>query len=202
LIVRQVSLDNQELTEPGTESDKKKGNLKRLGIFYATLVMLLLVIILVDHERQVSKTFALGGDIHHAQSIAIGEQGRYIPFYYKYADKLDTSKVNPDTESKEEMLLSDKLITNNMQVFPYYTHMAAHIIYLQRMGKVDEARLWLDKTALYYPRVLPGLIRLTQKYPDELGYLQQHTIGLCDKAVASAMYGLQSEHCLIPVINN
>lgn len=202
LIVRQVSLDNQELTEPGTESDKKKGNLKKLGVFYATLVMLLLVIILVDHERQVNKTFALGGDIHHAQSIAIGEQGRYIPFYYKYADKLDTSKVNPDTESKEEMLLSDKLITNNMQVFPYYTHMAAHIIYLQRMGKVDEARLWLDKTALYYPRVLPGLIRLTQKYPDELGYLQQHTIGLCDKAVASAMYGLQSEHCLIPVINN
>ncbi|MGP4787953.1 O-antigen ligase family protein [Psychrobacter sp. 1Y11] len=198
LIVRQVSLDNQELTE----SDKKKGNLKRLGIFYATLVMLLLVIILVDHERQVNKTFALGGDIHHAQSIAIGEQGRYIPFYYKYADKLDTSKVNPDTESKEEMLLSDQLITNNMQVFPYYTHTAAHIIYLQRMGKADEARLWLDKTALYYPRVLPGLIRLTQKYPDELGYLQQHTIGLCDKAVASAMYGLQSEHCLIPVINN
>jgi len=198
LIVRQVSFDNQELTE----LDKKKGNLKRLGIFYATLVMLLLVIILVDHERQVNKTFALEGDIHHAQSIAIGEQGRYIPFYYKYADKLDTSKVNPDTESKEEMLLSDKLITNNMQVFPYYTHMAAHIIYLQRMGKVDEARLWLDKTALYYPRVLPGLIRLTQKYPDELGYLQQHTIGLCDKAVASAMYGLQSEHCLIPVIDN
>lgn len=202
LIVRQVTLDEQKSIETNIESNKKKSKLIKIAITYAGLIMLLLIIILFDHERQVGKNFALEGDIHNAQSIAIGEQGRYIPFYYKYADKLDSSRVNPDTESKEEMLLSDKLITNNMQVFPYYTHMAAHIIYLQRMGKADDAQLWLDKTALYYPRVLPGLIRLTQKYPDELGYLQQHTIELCDKALASAMYDLQSEHCLIPVIDN
>lgn len=206
LIVRRVTIDNrekeQESSVTSVKSNQKKGNLTKIGITYAALSILLLVIILVDHERQVGKTFALGGDIHNAQSIAIGEQGRYIPFYYKYADKLDSSRVNPDTESKEEMLVSDKLITNNMQVFPYYTHTTAHIIYLQRMGKADEARLWLDKTALYYPRVLPGLIRLTQKYPNELGYLQQHTIELCDKALASAMYNLQPEHCLIPDLDN
>ena len=70
------------------------------------------------------------------------------------------------------------------------------------MGNKDEAELWLDKTSLYYPRVLPGLIRLTEQYPEGLGNLQNSIVEKCEEALASQMYDLKPEHCLIPIVEN
>ena len=204
LIVRRITVDEEDVTSAAKVLDSTNYNkygLKTACIAYSVLTMLFVVIILLDHERQVNKAFAMGGGIYNAQSLAIGEQGKYIPFYNKYADKISALQVNPDIGTTDQLQQSDKLLVDNMLVFPYYTHTAAHIIYLQKMGRTEEAKLWLDKTALYYPRVLPGLIRLTQKYPAELGYLQQYTVQLCEKAVISQMYALQKNHCEIPIIN-
>ena len=206
LIVRQVMSVNDDSMESaarqsGLEPANRKSHLlRKAGILYALFVLIFVGAVLVDHERQVGKAFLVRNDIYNAQNIAIAKQGQYIPFYHKYAQKLEASQVDPDVENAQEMLQSDKLLLDTMFAFPYFTHTAAHIIYLQRMGKSDEAKLWFDKTALYYPRVIPGLIRLTRKYPDELGYLQQHSVEMCKTAVASKMYELQPEHCEVSVI--
>lgn len=206
LIVRQVmsvSDDSMEskAKEISLESvSQKRHILQKAGMLYALFCLVFVGAVLIDHERQVGKAFLVRNDIYNAQNLAIAKQGQYIPFYRKYTQKLEASQVNPDAETAEQMRQSDELLVDTMFAFPYFTHTAAHIIYLQRMGKSDEAKRWFDKTALYYPRVIPGLIRLTQKYPDELGYLQQHSIEMCEIAVASQMYELQPEHCEVPVI--
>lgn len=208
LIVRRVMRTRDDDIESAAQKislepvSYKRHILQKACMLYALLCLVFVGAVLIDHERQVGKAFLAQNDIYNAQNLAIAKQGQYIPFYSKYAQKLEASQVNPDAETAQKMRQSDNLLVDTMFAFPYFTYTASHIIYLQRMGKSDEAKLWLDKTALYYPRVLPGLIRLTQKYPLELGYLQQYTIELCDKALASAMYDLQPEHCLTPVIDN
>ena len=206
LIVRKVTpnhdIENKEHLEYSMRPYIEQSIYVKLSIVSALVMMVSVLIILFDHEKKVDEILTLGSDMPNAQSVAIGRQGQYILFYDKYADWLDTSTVNPNIEDIEQMLRSDNLLVNNMQVFPYYTHMAAHIIYLQKMGNKDEAELWLDKTSLYYPRVLPGLIRLTEQYPEGLGNLQNSIVKKCEEALASQMYDLKPEHCLIPIVEN
>ena len=172
----------------------------QICITFTLIIMMSILLILMDHERQVRKTLALRANIVEAQKIAIGVQGRYIPFYKKYSDRLEIFRVDPNKEDVKQIHRSDVLLVNNMKVFPYYTYIASHIIYLQKMGKQDEVRLWLDKLILYYPRILPGLIQLTQDYPEDFEYLQSDILEKCHKVVASQIYGLDPQSCSIKVL--